>query len=347
MTTFQRTNLAVIPMMALYFIASPADAGSITVQTFATGAAIGATSPDSVEFGDGSVWIAYQNGADSAGASGSSTVARYTPLGALLQTWSIPGNVDGLRVDPSTGLVWALQNNDGNSALTVINPTTNGTTGYTYGNTYTNVANRGFDDLAFLNGQMFLSETNPASPSDPVIVKLTSGLMSPLQVAPILTAGAITDPDSLIITPSGGLALTGEADQEIIFVQNPGAMNQTVTYLPLLDTSGNTISGLPDDTAYATQSQGLFYMADTGANIVYMITATGFTPGQAFVDVGDVFGSLNTTTGIVTPLYTGVSPHGVEFVTFAQAGIPEPGTAVGALSGLLLCAGLARLRRRA
>src|ERR1700758_61262 len=91
-----------------------------TVQTFATGTSVGATQPDSVSYGDGSIWVAYTNGADSTGLSGSSTIVRYSTTGAVQTSWSIAGNVDGLRVDPSTGLVWALQNNDGNSALTVI-----------------------------------------------------------------------------------------------------------------------------------------------------------------------------------------------------------------------------------
>src|SRR5450755_1884391 len=114
-------------------LAARAHAASFTQpQIFATGAAVGATSPDSVTFGDGSVWVAYQNGADSAGASGASKVVRYSPAGSIISTWSIAGNVDGLKVAPS-GQVWALQNNDGNSALTIINPTTNATTAYSYG----------------------------------------------------------------------------------------------------------------------------------------------------------------------------------------------------------------------
>ena len=99
-------------------------AASFTIQQFATGAAVGGASPDSVQFGDGSLWIAYQNGAASTGGSGSSTVVRYSPSGTVINTWSIAGNVDGLRIDPS-GTVWALQNNDANSALTTINPVTN------------------------------------------------------------------------------------------------------------------------------------------------------------------------------------------------------------------------------
>lgn len=98
-----------------------------TVQPFATGTTLGATQPDSIYLANGSIWVAYQDGADSTGLSGSSTVVSYSLSGTVQNTWTIKGNVDGLRVDP-TGLVWALQNNDGNSTLTTINPTTNATT---------------------------------------------------------------------------------------------------------------------------------------------------------------------------------------------------------------------------
>ena len=106
-------------LLSLFFVSSALADSTYKTQIFATGLAAGGTSPDSVTYGDGSVWVAYQNGADTAGASGSSTVVRYSPDGAIENSWTIKGNVDGLKVDPNTGLVWALQNNDGNSALTV------------------------------------------------------------------------------------------------------------------------------------------------------------------------------------------------------------------------------------
>ncbi len=325
--------------------ASPA----YSIQLFALGGTVGGTSPDSVSYGDGSVWIAYQNGADSTGASGSSTVVRYSPSGAVLHTWTIAGNVDGLKVDPSSGLVWALQNNDGNSLLTIINPTTNATTGYTYGSAYTNRPNRGFDDVVFSHGNVYLSETNPVSGSDPVIMKVTSGLSSPLQLTPILNSTfaatnlatgitgstTITDSDSLKLTPDGALALTGEADQEIAFVYNPGLSNQYEKFINLLGTNGKTISGFPDDTIYPDASGGYFYFADTGANKVYRVTATGLASGSIYIDVGSVFGILNTSTGIVTPIFTGVSPHGADFVSFAAAA-PEPTSLTFTLLGSLL-----------
>jgi len=320
-----------------------------TVHVFATGTAVSSTAPDSVAYGDGSLWIAYQNGADTAGASGSSTVVRYSPTGAVLNAWTIKGIVDGLNIDPTSGLGWALQNNDGNSALTVINPITNATTPYTYGNTYTNVANRGFDDLVFSHGNVFISETNPASGADAVILKLTTGLHSPLQISPILnstftgtnlatglpTSVTITDSDSLKLTTTGVLALTGEADQKIAFISNPGTATQAETFLSLLGTNGLAISGNPDDTIFPNAADGFFYIADTGTNTVYRIAATGLAPGSVYIDVGDEFGILDTTTGIVTTIFTGVSPHGADFVPFAQS-VAEPSTMSLTLASILL-----------
>jgi hypothetical protein len=81
----------IVVASSLNFLTTTTNAASFTTQVFATGAAVGGTSPDSVEFGDGSLWVSYQNGADSTGTSGSSTVVRYSPSGAILKTWSIAG----------------------------------------------------------------------------------------------------------------------------------------------------------------------------------------------------------------------------------------------------------------
>jgi hypothetical protein len=152
---------------------------------FATGGTA-YNSPDSITLGDGSVWVAYTNGACSTGCGGTSTVVQYSPSGAVLNTYTIAGNVDGLQYNPTTGMVWALQNQDGNSSLTIINPTTRTLTPYTYAVTS---PTRGYDDVQFLNGQTYMSETNPAAGTDPTIVKLTNSA-SPLTVGTILTMGA-------------------------------------------------------------------------------------------------------------------------------------------------------------
>jgi hypothetical protein len=273
------------------------------------------------------LWVSYQNGSDSTGVGGASTVARYSLAGSLINTWTIAGNVDGLRIDPA-GQVWALQNNDGNSALTVINPVTNATIAYTYGDSFTNSANRGFDDAEFLNGQAYLSETNPASGGDPVIVRLTTQLASPLQIAGILNStftgakiasGAqqsttITDSDSLILDPSGDLVLTGEGDREIVFVRNPGALNQSQSFLAC---SGRTETPFP---AFPTIQSSLRRPTVRSTYPTLGPTLSTRSPLQIWLPdrctsmLAMKFGALNTSTGIVTPLFTGVSPHGVVFV---------------------------------
>jgi hypothetical protein len=117
-------------------------------------------------------------------------------------------------------------------------------------------------------------------------------------------------------------------------------VNQTESFVALLGPNGQTISGLPDDTVFPTAPSGTFYVADTGANSVYALAASGLAPGSVYVDVGHEFGSLDTSTGIVTPLFTGVSPHGVVFVAS-----PEPASFFLA-GGVLLIGAAFGLRKR-
>src|SRR5215469_13178749 len=154
-------------------------APTVSVHTFATGGAVGASQPDSITVADDTVWVQYGNGADSTGAMGSSTIVQYSLSGAPLHTYTVPGLVDGLKFNPTTGMVWALQNNDGNSTLSFINPATGTVSGplkyasppYVYGPT----SGRGYDDVAFLNGKAYLSYTNPVNPTDPVLQILNQG----------------------------------------------------------------------------------------------------------------------------------------------------------------------------
>ncbi len=66
---------------------------------------------------------------------------------------------------------------------------------------------------------------------------------------------------------------------------------------------------------------------------MYKVTATGLPMDSSFIDVGNEFGSLDTSTGAVTPIYTGVSPHGAVFVPTI---VPEPSLRWPVLTGLLL-----------
>jgi hypothetical protein len=156
-----------------------------------------------------------------------------------------------------------------------------------------------------------------------------------------MASTTITDPDSLVLDLSGDLVLTGEADQEIVFVHNPGAPNQTESFIVLLGTNGQAINGFPDDTVFPNAANGIFYVTDTGANTVYALTATGLAPGSVYVDVGNEFGQLNLSTGVVTPIFTGVSPHGVVFVA-----TPEPASFFLTAGALLIAAAFGLRKRR-
>ncbi len=327
----------------------PLSAASFTTQVFATGAAVNGTQPDSVTVGGGSVWIEYGNGAPSTNYTGSGTIVQYSMTGTVQSTYKIAGSVDGLKYNPNTGQVWALQNQDASSQLTIINPLTKTTTSYTYGAPYTvSSATRGFDDVVFQGSNVYLSETNPGSATDPVVVQVnnSSSLASPVTLTSILARGTLlaTDPDSLKANPNGGLVLTGEADAALTFVNNPGQSNQTATSVKLVTSTGAS-PGSPDDSVFATATAGTFYVADGGANTVYAITGTGLTPDSLFVDAGTSFNSVDPATGIVTPIFTGTSPHGADFVANASA-VPEPASVALSLAGILL-GGIGLWRRRA
>jgi hypothetical protein len=310
---------------------------------FASGVPVGGTNPDSVTIGDGSIWIEYGNTADSTGAGGSSTIVRYGLNGAVQHTFSIAGEVDGLKVNPVTGQVWALQNQDGNATLSLIDPTTNTVSAplsyasppYVYGAD----SSRGYDDVAFLNGKVYLSYTNPVNATDPVLQILNNGNnpTGTLTTTSILTAAQtgipVPDTDSLKSTPNGELVLTNEGDgpgtgnpvATFTLIANPGAANQTVTNVPVTDAMGDDAEAM-DDVLFPGVTQGTLYVADTSGNNVYAIRLTGLDPGTPIISLGgfDEVATVNPVTGVVEePLLTGIDAHGLDFIPFA---VPETST---------------------
>ncbi|MBV9264600.1 MAG: PEP-CTERM sorting domain-containing protein [Acidobacteriaceae bacterium] len=341
---FLLNRLAVCTAALLGVHSAALSASFSTPTVFASGAAVHGTGADSVTYGGGSLWVEYGNAAPSTNFSGAGTIVQYSMTGTMQNQYTIAGSVDGLKYNPNTGLVWALQNQDANSQLTIINPATKATSTFTYSAAYTAISgSRGFDDVAFLGNNVYLSLTNPNTASDPVLVKLDNSTpSSPITFSTVLTGNGLllTDPDSLKSTPTGGLVETGEGDGALTFITNPGQANQTATSLKLVAAPGTTI-GNPDDSIYPTASSGTFYLTDTGANVVYALSASGLSSTSLYVDVGDEFGSVNPSTGVITPIMTGQSLHGIEFV----AAVPEPSTIGIALCGIAL--GLFARRRRA
>jgi hypothetical protein len=365
-----RFHLKPIAPIALLLAATSAQAApTVSVSTFATGGAVSATQPDSITDGAGSIWVEYGNGADSTGKTRDSTIVRYSPAGVVQHVYSIPGLVDGLKFNPVTEMVWALVNNDGNAKLSLINPTTSTVSSalmyqsppYVYGAT----SGRGYDDVAFLNSQVYLSYTNPVNPTDPVLQSLNNGNnpTGTLTTTTILTAqqGGLTsstnepDIDSLKSTPSGALVLTTEGDGpgccdpvgEFTLITHPGMASQTVTNAPVTS-AGNNVQGI-DDVIFPGAKSGWLYVAETGAaNKVDKVWLSGLDPNTAIISIGGLHevALVNTTNGEVeSALLSGLSsPHGMDFVAATSA--PEPSTWPMLLLGLGGVAVAAAGRRR-
>lgn len=142
-----------------------------------------------------------------------------------------------------------------------------------------------------------------------------------------------------IINPATGTTTALRGFDDVAFIGNLVFMNVTnpasgtdpvvvqITNLasPLLQstilTSGATGTNL------ATGQQGTIPATDpdslkSGPNGSLILSGEA---DQALMfinaDVGDAFSSVNTSTGVVTPIFTGVSPHGMDFVVST----PEPG----------------------
>ena len=320
-----------------------------TVQStsiFAT-APDGARFPDSITSGNGSVWVECGNDAKSDGSAGSSTVVQYDQLGNMQNTYTVPGLADGLKVDPATGDVWALQNQDGNSTVTLIDPATKQVSAplsyappYTYGADST----RGYDDVAFVGQKVFLSYTNPENPGDPVIQQLTNGTapFGALQTTDVLRLGdtgtnlatgetnqplPVTDPDSLKSLPDGSLILTGEADRAFTIISNPGTTEQSASFVTLPAGSSQ-----PDDAIRPTTASGTFYISNQNDNNILAARVTGLNTNDLYATVGSSLDEIDPTAGTATPIITGLNAaHGLLFMPTAS-GAPDLTTLFQTLS---------------
>ncbi|WP_136626237.1 hypothetical protein [Bradyrhizobium macuxiense] len=302
----------------------------------------GSTQPDSVTTAHGSTFVEYGNGADSTGAGGSSTIVQYDKHGDVEFSYSIPGSVDGLKYNPVTGDIWALQNQDGNSTLTLINPETHAVSApLSYADPN---ASRGYDDVVFKGDKVFLSYTNPVNPGDATVVQLLNGdhPSGTLHTKPILEFGATgldtvtdktevvpqNDPDSLKLAPNGDLLLSSGDDGAIIDIKNPGTSHQSVSFTPIAGVGAK--AGL-DDVIETGNTSGTFTLTDTGTDKVFSFHATGLNPNDFYASVGSLkaFGQVDPATGAFTPLLSAdnapgfdfSSPHGVSFT-------PDPSPAV-------------------
>ena len=300
------------------------------MRVFAQGVAGVYTQPDSIAVLNGHVFIGYGDGVAKDGTDGkSSTIVEYTMDGGVVRKFSVLGHNDGLKVDPRTKLLWALQNEDGNPSLVTINATTLEQKQYSFAPT---VHGGGYDDIVFRHGKVYLSASNPsANPNDaPAIVRaeLTGSSVTVTPVfagdataTDILTETPVTlnlqDPDSMITDPEGDIVLDSQDDAELVIVRHPDTAQQNALHIPLTSPFGTT---KVDDTVFATGSDGFILVSDLDANTVYAIHKSSFAPGAAYsagIANGTVglVGRLDLEFGQLTPIVTGLkNPRGMAFV---------------------------------
>ena len=354
--------MSILPMVMIALIPANSRAQVVatapySVTTFAT-APSGLSKPDSITFSSTNVFVGYGNGGAPDGSGGAmSNVVEYDFTGTVVKNFSIVGHNDGLRFNPMTNELWAVQNEDGNANLSIINLKSGAQKIYQLG---TGPHGGGYDDIDFNNNKVYLSASAPTINPDtaPAIVSLKlagkkaelSGIFNGDASAIDVTTGQadtlnLQDPDSMIVDPSGELVMTSQGDGELIVVQHPGLTCQKAFVVPLTSTAGGSTIGDTqlDDTVFTTRGTGELLVADKGLNTVFTITAPYFAasaysavsifsspsaanPSESFV------GQTNLSTGFVTPIVNGMSnpggmafiPSGVNLEKFIKASVQIP-----------------------
>ena len=136
----------------------------------------------------------------------------------------------------------------------------------------------------------------------------------------------------MTLDPFGDIVLDSQGDQQLIIVTNPGTARQQALKVPLsFQTSAGLQAVETDDTNYATSSRGFILFADKALNIVFLLQKKAFAPGQAYTaaDGGPFVGTLDISSGIITPVVTGLgNPGGLVFVDTSGHGVDNGGAVV-------------------
>jgi hypothetical protein len=313
----------------------PAATPSYKIDVFAQGPN-GISQPDSIVLWHDRVIVGFENHVAKDGTDGKfSTIVEYSLAGKVKRIFQVKGHNDGLRVVGDDDL-WALQNEDANPNLVVIELRTGKAKKYEFAPT---PHGGGYDDMVVKNGKVYITASNPNLDSIgnnvfPALVRATlSGdeviletvLNGNASATDILTGDSVTlnltDPDSMTIDPRGNIVLDSQADSELVFIRDALTDEQTVGRLnvtsPVTGPGGATIT--LDDTAFAPSPKAFLLVTDINAGVIYRIDSGnfGFEPGTAYSasDTLGLVGTLNLDNGVVTPIVTGFgSPRGLLFV---------------------------------
>jgi len=268
------------------------------------------TKPDDITRIGGDLFTAFQNGVGPQGQASpagnrDSTVVEFTKSGQVVAQWDIVGKCDGLTANPSAGLVVATVNEDANSSLYTIDPSSGQVVHYSYSRPLPHKG--GTDAISFVNGLMLISASAPGTtgasapkPFYPAVYVVALNHAKHLALFHALFFGeshataangphfghpvklGLTDPDSNEVVPgfeprfAGDFMLTSQGDKQQIYVNAPNSKRQHLWVLNL--------SQSVDDTAWSTSWKGAFYATDNGADTVDVIIGS-FWPGTAFVAV--------------------------------------------------------------
>jgi hypothetical protein len=338
-------KMRVIPalMLALSTLVIPASTQTApkavkgySVSVFTKGVTGQYTAPDSIAVLGDHIFIGYGDGNDPAGLDGKSNqIVEYDMSGQTVHVFTVLGHNDGLKVNPLTHQLWAMQNEDGNPSLVIIDPVSMQQSVYTFAAPPPHGG--GYDDIVFRDGKVYFSASNPAMNPNaaPAIVEakltgnsieVTSALEGNATATDMTTGASVTlnlqDPDSMTLTPSNDILLDSQGDSELVLLHSPGKSNQHVLVVPLSSPLGTPQA---DDTLFIPSDEGSILMSDTPNDTVYMIRRSEFVPGTAYsaavgapdqsgATVGFV-GRLDLSSGEISPIVTGFgSPHGMAFV---------------------------------
>lgn len=297
----------------------------------------GTSQPDSLVVWNDNVIVGFENGVAKDGTDGkSSTLVEFSLAGKVKRAFQVKGHNDGLRVVGDDEL-WALQNEDANPNLVVIELRTGKSKTYKFAPT---PHGGGYDDMVVKDGKVYITASNPnldamGNNVFPALVRASLSGDSVL-LEPVLNGDAnavdiptgmtvkldLTDPDSLTIDPRGNIVLDSQADSELVFIRRPFTDDQTVGRLSITSSvtgPGNATITL-DDTAFAPNAKAFLLVTDVSGGVVYRIDGGtfGFEPGVAYSasDTLGLVGTLNLDNGVVTPIVTGFgSARGLLFIS--------------------------------
>ena len=316
---------------------APIPTTGFTVSTFA-GPLAGSSQPDSIAAVGATVWVGYGNTGAPDGTGGAvSQIVEYSTSGSVMRVLTVAGHNDGLRYDPVRKKLWALQNEDANANLVLIDPSSGATERFTFGKP---PHGGGYDDIVFKEGNSYLSASNPTLDKNgnnigPAIVRAVLRQNHTVDVYPVmsgrpeaanftfgtLTRLNLTDPDSMVLTPWGDLLLDDQGDGQLVLLRASNSNEPPIQVIPLQ--GGMQI----DDTAFVTSNRGYLLIADRDSNTIYKLSSGVWQVGTAFSASTGVaatsttsavpayVGQIDFHSGVILPAVTNLtSPHGLAFV---------------------------------